>query len=129
MGSIRCSEICIAGSDIFYSHVQHFKMSEQPTITITRLFLVTLQSAVRREIKFHVTVHITCSSIPKSQPLNQSLYTRKLPPLYLVRFNVISYRLLGSDAVPTKLHSITYIAEDNLIRLLRTSALNYGLYI
>jgi len=70
MGSIRCSEICIAGSVIFYSHMQHFKKSEQPNITITRLFLVTLQSAVRREIKFHVTVHITtCSCNSKSQPL------------------------------------------------------------
>ena len=117
-GIIRCNEICFAGSVIFYSHVQ--KKKEWATDHKNNNTPVpgdTAECCSAREIQFHVTLHPLqhAALTPKS---SHWISHSKLPqPLYLVWFNVISYRLLGSDAVSTKLHSITSQKTTHLIRL------------
>ena len=120
MGSFRCSEICIAGNVIICSHVQHFEKSEQPTITVTRLFLVT---AVRRErsnfMLLYALQHVALTPNP-SHRISHTLFTSSGSTLSVT----ISWDPKLCLPNYTITSQITY-----LIRLQGTSTLGYGLYV
>jgi hypothetical protein len=131
VGGIRCSEVCIAGSVIFCSQVQHIKKSEQSAIKKNNTPVPgdTAGCCSARERKFYVTVHPLQHVVLTWNPSHWINHSINCHNLFASFGSALSVTVSWDPMSCLPNHSITSHKTTTWYEYWELSTLSYGLYV